>query len=72
MLSNAAGFRSTFASYVPPPAMSFAQSDALFPVGELREMIARNFEAQCRALCFGPFPTWEKVQARLEHIRHLL
>jgi len=59
-------------SYVPPPAMSFAQSDALFPAAELREMISSNFEAQCRVLCFGPFPSWDEVQARLEHIRHLL
>jgi hypothetical protein len=59
-------------SYVPPPTMSFAQSDALFPAAELREVIARNFEAQCRVLCIGPFPTWGQVQARLEHIRNLL
>jgi hypothetical protein len=59
-------------SYVPPPAMSFAQSDALFPAAELREMISSNFEAQCRVLCFGPFPSWDEVEARLEHIRHLL
>jgi hypothetical protein len=30
------------------------------------------FEKQCRALCFGPIPTWEKVQARFEAIRNLL
>ena len=59
-------------SYVPPPAMSFAQSDALFPAAELRETISSNFEAQCHVLCFGPFPTWDQVQARLEHVRHLL
>jgi hypothetical protein len=59
-------------SYVPPPAMSFAQSDALFPAPELREIIARTFEAQCGVLCFGPVPTWDQVQARLEHIRDLL
>jgi hypothetical protein len=56
-------------SYVPPAAMSFAQSDALFPAAELREMIASNFEVQCRALCFGPYPGWDEVQARFEMIR---
>jgi hypothetical protein len=59
-------------SYVPPPEMSFAGSDALFPPAELRAMIAAAFEAQCRVLCFGPSPTWDDVQARLEEIRELL
>ena len=44
-------------SYVPPPEMSFARSDALFPPGDLRATIAAAFEAQCRMLCFGPSPT---------------
>jgi hypothetical protein len=52
--------------------MSFARSDALFPPSELRATIAAGFEAQCRVLCFGPFPTWDDVQARLEEIRRLL
>ena len=41
-------------SYVPPLEMSFAKSDALFPPGDLRAVIATGFEAQCRVLCFGP------------------
>ena len=52
--------------------MSFAKSDALFPPADLRPTIAADFEAQCRVLCFGPFPTWDEVQARLEEIRGLL
>jgi hypothetical protein len=59
-------------SYVAPPDMSFAKSDALFPPTELRATIAAGFEAQCRVLCFGLFPTWDEVQARLEEIRGLL
>jgi hypothetical protein len=59
-------------SYVPPRGMSFAASDALFPPPDILAMIASNFEAQCRALCFGPFPTWAEVQGRLENIRSLL
>lgn len=59
-------------SYVPPPDMSFAKSVALFPEGELRTVLASEFEKQCRVLCFGPFPTWAEVQARLEGIRDLL
>lgn len=59
-------------SYVPPLDMSFAKSDALFPQANLRQSITTVFEAQCRMLCFGPFPNWDDVQARLEEIRPLL
>jgi len=59
-------------SYVPPPDMSFAKSDALFPTAELRTALGRELEAQCRVLCFGPFPQWDDVQSRLEEIRALL
>ncbi len=49
-------------SYVPPPQMSFAKSDALFPPAAFRAEIADNFHTQCRALCFCPFPSWDVVQ----------
>ena len=58
--------------YVPPPGMGFAQSDALFPPAELRTVVASEFEKQCRVLCFGPFPSWEEVEARLATLRGLL
>jgi hypothetical protein len=35
-------------------------------------VIAAGFEAQCLVLCFGPFPSWDEVQGRLEEIRGLL
>jgi hypothetical protein len=59
-------------SYVPPPDMSFAKSDALFPSAELRAMLAVEFAKQCRVLCFGLFPSWDDVQSRLEGLRRLL
>ncbi len=59
-------------SYVPPPSMSFAKSDALFPPAELGAVLAAEFEKQCRVLCFGAFPTWEQVQERLEGVRKFL
>jgi hypothetical protein len=59
-------------SYVPPPDMSFAKSDALFPTGPLQEAIAKVFAEQCRLLCFGPFPAWDVLQARLKEIRDVL
>jgi hypothetical protein len=59
-------------SYIPPPGMTFAQSDALFPPPELQAILAVEFEKQCKALCFGVRPSWQEVQARLEEIRGLL
>jgi hypothetical protein len=59
-------------SYVPPPDMLFARSDALFPPADLRAALAAEFEAQCRVLCFGPYPAWDEVQASLEQIREML
>jgi hypothetical protein len=59
-------------SYVAPPDMSFAKSDALFPPAELRAVLAVELEKQCRVLCFGPFPSWDEVQARLDGLQELL
>ncbi len=60
------------ASYIPPPDMRFSKSDALFPSGELEEMISSEFEKQCRILCFGKYPTWHQVKERLNSLRSLL
>ncbi len=59
-------------SYVPPPDMSFAKSDAMFPPAELPAVLGSEFEAQCRVLCFGPFADWDHVQATFEGIREYL
>ena len=59
-------------SYVPPPEMSFARSEALFPQGELELALAEQFTTQCRLLCFGPIPSWGELKSRLESIRELL
>jgi hypothetical protein len=59
-------------SYIPPAEMRFAKSDALFPAGSLQADIAKVFAEQCRVLCFGPFPEWDELQARLEALRDVL
>jgi predicted nucleotidyltransferase component of viral defense system len=59
-------------SYFAPPDMSFAKSDALFPPAELAAKIAPEYEAQCKLLCYGPFPSWAEVQQRFTGIRHQL
>ena len=59
-------------SYFSPDAMRFANSDALFPSAELAATIAAEYEEQCRMLCYGRYPAWTEVQARLLEIRALL
>lgn len=59
-------------SYFFPEGMSFARSDALFPSQELGAVIAPEYEAQCRMLCYGSYPSWDKVQARFRAMRDIL
>ncbi len=59
-------------SYAPPPGMMFADSDAIFPPPELSAALSTEYETQCEILCFGQFPAWRDVRARLESIRNLI
>lgn len=59
-------------SYFAPPEMSFAGSDALFPSPELERMLGAEYEAQCRQLCLGPYPSWNEVSARFDGLKELL
>ena len=59
-------------SYFYPADMRFANSDALFPPENLAIQIAAVFEEQCRLLCYGPYPSWQEVQARFNELRNLL
>jgi hypothetical protein len=59
-------------SHFAPPDMSFARSDALFPTGDLTEILGRDYETQCAALCVGPYPPWREVLARFEQVRDRL
>lgn len=58
--------------YFFPKGMSFAHSDALFPPHDLAALIGPEYEAQCRMLCYGPFPSWDNVQARFLEMRDVL
>ncbi len=59
-------------SYYFPEGMRFAKSDALFPPTELAKIISGEYEAQCKMLCYGPYPSWAEVQARFLEIQDLL
>ncbi len=49
--------------YFPPPGMSFAGSEALFPPAWLATSIMFDYGAQCKALCYGIYPSWDDVEA---------
>jgi len=59
-------------SYFYPDGMRFSRSDALFPPAALAAVIGAEYEMQCRMLCYGPYPSWMEVQARLLELRDLL
>jgi hypothetical protein len=54
-------------SYFYPEGMSFAKSDALFPPSALAKAISAG-----KLLCYGPYPSWEEIQAKFKEIRDLL
>lgn len=58
--------------YVPPAGMSFQNSDALFPPPQLAAQLKAEYEAQCELLCYGPYPTWDEVQAKFVSLRQWL
>ena len=58
--------------YRYPADMRFANSEAIYPAGALRDMLAAEYDRWCRVLCFGPFPAWEKVEATFAGLRTLL
>jgi hypothetical protein len=60
-------------SYRPPQDLSFAESPALFPDGELLEQLATEYDTQCNLLFSGgDYPSFADVLARFEEIRALL
>lgn len=64
--------REYFPDYNPPEAMKFSNSVALFPTGELRQTLKREYEQQCSSLCYGNYPSWDEVEACFEEFRDLL
>lgn len=56
-------------SYFSPEGMSFAGSDALFPPADLGAVLGAEYEAQCRQLCLGPYPSWDEVRGCFEELR---
>lgn len=58
--------------YKAPPDLAFRDIDGLFPPAALREQIERDYDEQCRLLCFGSIPPFSRAIGRLEELRELL
>jgi hypothetical protein len=58
--------------YFAPPEMSFANSEALFPPPALNATLGKEYEQQCRLLCYGAFPPWDAVLAMFQSLKPFL
>lgn len=56
-------------SYFFPEGMSFAKSEALFPSATLAATIEKEYEAQCKLLCYCAYPSWVDVRTRFEELK---
>jgi len=59
-------------SHRPPVGLSFRESPALFPTGQLHEQLAADYTRQCELLFPGAFPSFAKVLGSFEHLREWL
>jgi hypothetical protein len=59
-------------SHRPPPGLRFNESQALFPAGALRNVIAADYTSQCELLFPAKFAPFDEVLDRLEQLRELL
>jgi hypothetical protein len=58
--------------YHPPAVLSFSNSDALFPSDALQTELGREYERQCRLLCYGAYPSWKRVLETFARLRSIL
>ena len=58
--------------YFPPEDLRFKTSPALFPEAGLSAALGREYEAQCRLLCYGTYPPWTAVLDRFKELQSLL
>jgi predicted nucleotidyltransferase component of viral defense system len=56
----------------PLKKINFANSEALFPTGDLRKAISKAYTNQCKILCYGSHPSWEDVEECFSSIRSKL
>jgi len=58
--------------HFPPENLSFTNSPALFPTGDLRKTISKAYIEQCQGLCYGNYPLWDDVEQCFLSIRNKL
>ena len=59
-------------SYFFPQEMRFSVSEALFPPAELAAIIGKEYEDQCKMLCYSLYPSWAEVHSRFVELKALL
>jgi hypothetical protein len=52
--------------------LRFNESQALFPAGPLRSVLATNYTEQCELLFPAEFAPFDEVLDRFEHLREML
>lgn len=58
--------------YDAPENLVFCNSIALFPIGDIRQEIAKEYQQQCKNLCYGNYPRWEEIEACFSELRNQL
>ncbi len=58
--------------YFFPENMRFINSSAIFPITELSNLLKKEYEVQCKMLCYGTYPSWEEVLSRFNVVKELL
>jgi len=58
-------------TYYPPENLSFANSEALFPTQNVRQMVKEAYKRQCENLCYGDYPSWTQIESRFKELRNL-
>lgn len=58
--------------YFYPENMKFSKSDAIFPQAQLSNLLKKEYEEQCKILCYGQYPSWEEVLKRFDQLRDYL
>ncbi|MDK3157567.1 nucleotidyl transferase AbiEii/AbiGii toxin family protein [Kamptonema cortianum] len=55
-----------------PENLELSNSHALFPTADIYDALAKDYNEQCNALCYGRFPEFSDVLSKLEDVRQFL
>lgn len=61
-----------FKHQIFPEKLELAKSQALFPPESIKKKLEKGYEAQCRGLCYRPYPAFSEVLEGFKNIQHFL